>query len=97
MSNVIMPSNPSDLKKIDSALQTISDSMTRIDAEREMIKEVVDSVSEDHDLPKKLVRQLAKVWHMRNYAEEVTQQEDFQTAYEALSQVNKALAPPDYE
>lgn len=89
-----MPSNAADLKKIDEALQQISDSMTRIDAEREHIKDVVDAVHENHDLPKKLVRQLAKVWHMRNYAEEVTQQEDFQVAYEALASVNKALPAP---
>lgn len=86
-----MPSNPADLKKIDSALQQISDSKTRIEAEQEHIKEVVEKVHEDFQLEKRLIRQLAKVWHMRNYAEEVTQQEDFQEAYEALTKVNNKL------
>jgi cyclopropane fatty-acyl-phospholipid synthase-like methyltransferase len=87
----MMPSNPADLKKIDTALQTISDSKTRIEAEQEHIKEVVEAIFDDFQLPKKLIRQLAKVWHMRNYAEEVTQQEDFQEAYEALTAVNNKL------
>jgi len=87
----MMPSNPADLKKIDTALQQISDSKTRIEAEQEHIKEVVTAIHEDFQLEKRLIRQLAKVWHMRNYAEEVTQQEDFQEAYEALTSVNNKL------
>lgn len=87
----MMPSNPADLKKIDVALQQISDSKTRIEAEQEHIKEVVEMIHMDFQLEKKLIRQLAKVWHMRNYAEEVTQQEDFQEAYEALTSVNNKL------
>ncbi len=86
-----MPSNPADLKKIDVALQQISDSKTRIEAEQDHIKEIVNVIHEEQGLDKRLIRQLAKVWHMRNYAEEVTQQEDFQEAYEALSSVNKQL------
>lgn len=87
----MMPSNPADLKKIDVALQQISDSKTRIEAEQDHIKEIVTVIHEEQGLDKRLIRQLAKVWHMRNYAEEVTQQEDFQEAYEALSSVNKQL------
>jgi CRISPR/Cas system-associated protein Csm6 len=87
----MMPSNTADLKKIDAALQQISDSKTRIEAEQDHIKEVVTTINEDFGLEKKLIRQLAKVWHMRNYAEEVTQQEDFQEAYEALTSVNNKL------
>lgn len=87
----MMPSNPADLKKIDVALQQISDSKTRIEAEQEHIKEVVETIHNDFGLEKKLIRQLAKVWHMRNYAEEVTQHEDFQEAYEALTSVNNKL------
>jgi len=89
--SVMMPSNPADLKKIDTALQQISDSKTRIEAEQEHIKDVVQAIYDDHGLPKKLIRQLAKVWHMRNFAEEVSHQEDFQEAYEAITTVNKQL------
>lgn len=87
----MLPSNPSDLKKIDAALQEISNSKTRIEAERELIKEITDNINEEHNLPKKLINQLAKVYHMRNFAEEVSQQEDFQVAFEQLATTNKTL------
>ncbi len=89
----MLPSNPKDLKKIDAALEEISNSKTRIEAERELIKEIVEGIAEDHDIPKKLINQLAKVYHMRNFAEEVSQQEDFQTAFEQLVSANKNLLP----
>jgi hypothetical protein len=89
----MLPSNPKDLKKIDSALEEISNSKTRIEAERELIKEIVDNINEDFDLPKKLINQLAKVYHMRNFAEEVSQQEDFQVAFEQLATNNTNLLP----
>ena len=87
----MMPSNTVDLKKIDTALQQMSDAKTRIEAEQDHIKEIVEVIHNDFGLEKKLIRQLAKVWHMRNYAEEVTQQEDFQEAYELLTSVNNKL------
>lgn len=86
-----MPSNKEDLKKIDTALQQMSDAKTRIEAEQDHIKEIVQVIHEDFQLEKRLIRQLAKVWHMRNYAEEVTQQEEFQEAYEALTGINTKL------
>ena len=86
-----MPSSPADLKKIDNALQEVSNSKTRIEAERDHIKSIVQTIHDDHGLEKKLINQLAKVWHMRNYAEEVTANEDFQEAYDTLTAVNKSL------
>jgi hypothetical protein len=47
----MLPSNPKDLKKIDAALEEISNSKTRIEAERELIKEIVEGIAEDHDIP----------------------------------------------
>jgi rRNA processing protein Krr1/Pno1 len=97
MSGLMMPSNPRDLKKINNALEEISMSTTRIEAERELIKDTVDAISDEFDIPKKLMRQLAKVYHARNYVEAVAQQEDFQTAFESLTTVNKTLElPEDY-
>ena len=91
----MLPSNPSDLKKIDSALQEISNSKTRIEAERDLIKDIVDNINEEFDVPKSLINQLAKVYHMRNFADEVSQQEEFQTAFEILATSNKNLLPKE--
>lgn len=90
-----LPSNPADLKKIDNALQEISNCMTRIEAEKDLIKDIKEKIKDDHGLPPRLINQLAKVWHMRNFAEEVAQQEEFQEAYEQLVSINNRLEAPE--
>ena len=66
-------SNPVDRKKIKDALQEISDSMTRIEAERDLIKDIVKDVSDNFQLPKKYVNKMARIFHKQNY--QITQQE----------------------
>ena len=58
---VIIPSSPEDRKKILAALNEGSDSLTRIAGERELLKEIIDNVSEEFDLPKKYVRKMINV------------------------------------
>ncbi len=76
--------------KVDKAqvlgcLQEISNSLTRIEAERDLIKEILQKMQDECELPKRLSRKLAKVYHKRNYEEEVAEQSDFQTVYESVA------------
>lgn len=66
-------SNPADRKKIKDALQEISSSMTRMEAERDLIKDIVKDVSDNFQLPKKYVNKMARIYHKQNF--QVTQQE----------------------
>lgn len=66
-------SNPADRKKIKDALQEISDSMTRIQAERDLIKDIVKDVSDNYQLPKKHINKMARIYHKQNF--QITQQE----------------------
>lgn len=66
-------SSPADRKKIKDALQEISNSMTRIEAERSLIKETVKAVADDHKLSKKHLNKMARIFHKQNF--HVTQQE----------------------
>jgi hypothetical protein len=45
--------------------------MTRMEGERDYIKESTAAVAEDLQLPKKLVAKMVKVYHKQNYDEEV--------------------------
>jgi len=74
-----------DKAKVLGCLQEISNSMTRIEAERDLIKEILQRMQDECELPKKLSRKLAKVYHKRNYEEEVAEQADFQTVYENVA------------
>jgi hypothetical protein len=74
-----------DKAKVLGCLQEISNSLTRIEAERDLIKDILQKMQDECELPKKLSRKLAKVYHKRNYEEEVAEQSDFQTVYESVA------------
>lgn len=74
-----------DKAKVLGCLQEISNSLTRIEAERDLIKEILQKMQDEHEIPKKLSRKLAKVYHKRSYEEEVAQQEDFVQIYETVA------------
>ena len=74
-----------DKAKVLGCLQEISNSLTRIEAEHDLIKEILEKMQDECELPKKLSRKLAKVYHKRNYEEEIAEQSDFQTVYESVA------------
>lgn len=79
--------NPADKKKIRDALFEISGSMTRIDAERDLIKDIINDLADNFELPKKAVRKIAKSYHKQNFTQEVAESEEFQELYESILDV----------
>lgn len=79
-----MISSPADRKKIKDALVEISNSMTRIEAERDLIKEIVKTVSEDFELPKKYVNKMARLYHKQNFYNEQQQNDELASLYETV-------------
>jgi arsenate reductase-like glutaredoxin family protein len=77
-------SNPADRDKLLKVIKECSDSMTRISAEKDLIKESVKDICEQLELPKRLVNRMVKVYHKQNYDEEVTVHEQFETLYETV-------------
>ena len=77
--------SPTDKAKILGMLQEISNSLTRVESERDLIKEILDRLQDECEIPKKLGRKLAKTYHMRNFEEEVAQQNDFVDMYEQVA------------
>lgn len=84
MATFALPSDPAAKKKIMDNVQTISDCLTRIAAEKSLIKETVSSVSEEFDLPKKFVNRFAKTYHNQNYNAVLGEQQDFEDMVAAL-------------
>lgn len=79
--------NPADKKKIKDALFEISNCMTRIDAEKELIKDIINDLADNFELPKKTVRKIAKAYHKQNFTQEVADSEEFQELYESILDV----------
>ena len=55
-----MISNPADRKKIKDALQEISDSMTRISAEKDLIKDIIGDLNEQFEIDKKILNKMGR-------------------------------------
>lgn len=77
--------NPQHKQGILGCLKEISNSYARIEAERDLVKEILEKMQDEFELPKKLSRKLAKTYHKNNYAEEVAEQNDFTEAYETVT------------
>lgn len=79
--------NPADKKKIKDALFEISGSLTRMDAERELIKDIINDLSDNFEMNKKTVRKIAKAYHKQNFNQEVADSEEFQELYASILEV----------
>jgi hypothetical protein len=88
-----MISNPADRKKVFDAITEISNSMTRISAERDFIKDAVASVSDKFQIPKKIVAKMARVYHKQSFNAESEQNEEFESLYEEVVVLTTPTAP----
>ena len=73
-----------DQQKVRNAIVEMSNSMTRMDAERDLIKEIVDKVNEEEFIDKRVIRKMARVYHKQNFAEESTINEEFETHFKNI-------------
>lgn len=80
-----LPSDPAARKAIKRCMDELSASMTRIDGERDLIKEAITNICEEYELSKKTFRRLAKTYHKQNFSKEVAEHEEFETMYEQLT------------
>ena len=80
-----LPSDPAARKAIKKCMDELSASMTRIEGERDLIKEAINNCCEEYEINKKTFRRLAKVYHKQNFSREVAEHEEFETMYEQLT------------
>jgi len=78
---------PQDKKKLESALKDMSTSLTRVEAERDLQKNLIKDICEELDLNKRVFRKLAKVYHKQNFADEVATHQEFESLYETVTKV----------
>ena len=81
-------SNPADRKAVYDALREISNSMTRMEAERDLISETLKAVKDKFELPPKYTRTLAKIYHKQNFNQMKEEQSEVEHLYEALTTNN---------
>ena len=81
-------SSPADRAKIKKMLEEVSNSMTRIAAERDLIKETITEVSKEFDLPKKYLNKMAKTYFKQNFHVEQADHEELESLYTSILQSN---------
>ena len=82
--SITVPSSPADRQKLKLALEQITDAMTRQDAEKEHIKEVIAMVKEKFEIDPKYTRKLAKTMYDRSFADLTAENEAFEELYEVI-------------
>lgn len=73
-----------DREKLFKVVQECSNSMLRMEAEKDFVREAIAETSKSMQLPKNMVSKLIKVYHKQNYDEEVAVHEQFETLYESV-------------
>lgn len=71
-------------KQVLDAMKEMDASLTRIASERELQKEVINTLCEDLGVDKKLFRKLAKAYHKSDFRDEVQFNEEFENSYRAV-------------
>ena len=84
--------SPEDRKKIFAAVREISNSLTRIEAERDLIKETVKEVSDTFQIPRKTINKIAMTYHKQNMTQVEQEHEEFVDMYEEITKPVSAVA-----
>jgi hypothetical protein len=83
-----MLSSPEDRKTLLNAIKELSNSMTRVESERDFQKDAITDCAERLDLEKKYVRKLASIYHKQNFAEVQADQEEVEALYSLITESN---------
>lgn len=83
----VWPSNPADRKKIKQSIDEAVNCQVRIDMERESKKDIVDLLNSDYGIPKKLLNQLIRIQHKRNFSEVKATNEELELLVECVNGV----------
>jgi len=76
--------SPADRVIIKKAIVEISASMTRVEGERELTKEILDETSKAFNLSKRHLTRLAKVYHKQNFSREQEDHSEFEDLYTSI-------------
>jgi hypothetical protein len=76
--------SPEDKKVLKKAIMELDDSFRRVDAERDLQKEIIAATFDKLGVEKKLIRRLANSYHKANFKDEVESNNTFETFYEEV-------------
>ena len=72
-------------KQLKGAIQEISNSLLRSEAERDLIREIVKEQSQELQIPKKIITKIAKTYHKQSLTQDIQEHEDFVELYDKVT------------
>lgn len=84
MNNMAAASTADRKVALRNGIKEISNAMLQIESQREHMKEVVKNLSEEYEIDKAVINQLAKIYHKQNASEVQAKAETIIEEYEAL-------------
>ncbi len=85
--SIIVPSNPADLKKLKGFIKEGSDCLTRIEAEKDALKDIADVAHEEFELPKSIINALIRHHHKADFEKKEMEFNDFTELWDAIKGV----------
>jgi hypothetical protein len=82
--NPTLLTNPEDRQTLLDVIKTCSDSMTRVDGEKDLTKELIGKTSKNLGIPKPIISKLIKVYYRQNFDAEVAVHEEFESLYQSV-------------
>jgi len=79
-----MLTNPKDKEKLTNAIKEMSNSMTRIDAEKDLQKDIIEKAADDTGVDKKYIKKLSAIYHKQTFTQVQTEREELEDLYESL-------------
>ncbi len=73
-----------DRKTLRKAIMEINDSMTRVDSERDLQKEIIAEIHDKLAVDKKLLRRMAKAYYKSSFNNEVEENNSFEEFYDTI-------------
>lgn len=77
--------NPNEREVIVKALKEWSNSAVRIEAEKDLQKNIIDELCDKVDIEKKYLNKLATMFHKQNFAQFQQEREEIEELYESLT------------
>ena len=72
---------PAQVQTLKDGIKEMSVVLSRIDNEKQALKDIQNSIYDELKIPKKIINKLAKVYHKKSFQEESTEHAEFESLY----------------
>lgn len=80
----MMLTSPSDKEKMLNGIKELSNSMTRVDAEKDLQKDIIGNLSDELGIKKQYISKIAAVYHKQTFTQLQAEHEELENLYEEL-------------